>query len=493
MQKQKPTDSNQGRNPLLALHGLRGQRILVVGDILLDRYVWGEVERISPEAPVPVLLQNRVSDVPGGALNVARNVVAAGSKAIMVGVIGSDDEGLMILSLMKELGMERSGVVADSTRPTTLKTRVMASGQQLLRMDREKTGPFGTHIEEQLIRKLERAIPTCSGIIISDYCKGVITERIVKAVTGLASRNAVPVVADPKARSFALYRGVDFLTPNLKEASEAAGRPMIGSAAIEREGKRLIAQFGGRGIIITRGHEGLCLITKKGEMVHVAAQAREVFDVTGAGDTFIAHFTLALSSGLPPAEAARIGNAAAGVAVSKLGAVTVTPEELASAMGGTETLSKVRTAGDLRLLTDHLRSQGRTVVFTNGCFDLFHAGHVRLLREARALGDALIVALNTDDSVRRIKGAPRPILPATERAAVLSALPAVDYIVFFNEDTPERLIRELRPHILVKGTQKGEPIIGATLIESLGGKVVELPIGEAITTGALMKKIKRSR
>jgi D-beta-D-heptose 7-phosphate kinase/D-beta-D-heptose 1-phosphate adenosyltransferase len=253
----------------------------------------------------------------------------------------------------------------------------------------------------------------------------------------------------------------------------------------------LIRLFKGKGIIITRGHEGLSLIGPE-RPVHIPAQAREVFDVTGAGDTLIAHFALALAAGATPAAAARLGNAAAGVAVAKLGAVTVSPQELAAALEGQDHLAKVRTVEDLRLIVARMKSQRRRVVFTNGCFDLFHSGHVRLLREARALGDVLIVALNTDRSVRRIKGAPRPILPEADRAAVLSALPAVDYLVFFDQDTPEALLEAIRPDVLVKGRQAGRQIVGAEGVRLAGGKVVELPLAAAPSTGELVRRLRSS-
>ncbi|MBI1785446.1 D-glycero-beta-D-manno-heptose-7-phosphate kinase [Candidatus Sumerlaeota bacterium] len=473
------------------LSRLQGHRLLVVGDLLLDRYVWGEVERISPEAPVPVVRQSRISDLMGGAMNVARNIIAAGGSAVVVGVMGEDAEAKQIEQLMKSIGLPGEGIVRSSLRPPTLKTRIMAGGQQLLRLDREETGSYSSAVERELIENVRRTISRCEGVVISDYRKGTVTPKLIRAVTAFAKRKSIPVVVDPKVPNFRIYRGADYLTPNLKEASEAAGRPLAGDAAIEAMGRKLRQSYGGRGIVITRGAEGLSYIGR-GKPIHIPTQAREVFDVTGAGDTLIAHFTLALAAGFSPEEAARIGNVAAGVAVSKLGAVTVSPHELAAAMGGERNLCKVRSIDDLRLLTDHLRSEGRQIVLTNGCFDLFHAGHVRLLHEARALGDVLIVALNTDQSVRRIKGAPRPILPASERAAVLSSLAAVDYVVFFDEDTPHHLLSELRPNILLKGKRPGEKVIGGEVVRSYGGRVVELPLSPASSTGDIVRKIRRA-
>jgi D-beta-D-heptose 7-phosphate kinase / D-beta-D-heptose 1-phosphate adenosyltransferase len=468
-----------------ALERFARQRLLVVGDIILDRYLWGEVDRISPEAPVPVVLQSRTSDIAGGALNVARNLVAAGARTAIVGVVGDDDEARHIRELMTALRIPLRGLVVDPSRPTTLKTRVMTRGQQLLRLDRESLGPYPDAIERRLVDALRAQLKGCSAVIVSDYGKGVVSQSLVRHVVSLAHAANLPVVVDPKQHDFRHYAGADFLTPNLREASAAAGQPLDGAEAVVTQGRRLLRQFGGRGLVITRSHEGVSLITR-GQPVHIPARAREVFDVTGAGDTFISHFALALSAGIAPPEAAMIGNAAAGVAVTKLGAVTVAPEELAAALGSTQSLSKVRTADDLALTLDHLRDQRRRIVFTNGCFDLFHAGHVRMLHEARALGDVLIVALNTDASVRRIKGRPRPILPEDERAAVVSSLAVVDYVLFFEEDSPERLIQRLRPDVLVKGSQEGDPV-GADIVRAYGGQVVEMPIYQTLSTGELVE------
>jgi D-beta-D-heptose 7-phosphate kinase/D-beta-D-heptose 1-phosphate adenosyltransferase len=474
-----------------ALERFKSQRLLVFGDIILDRYLWGDVDRISPEAPVPVVRQSRTSDVAGGALNVARNLVAAGARAEMVGVIGDDEDGRVVAGLMRDLGIPRRGLVVDPTRPTTLKTRVMTRGQQLLRLDREVAGAYGAQVEAKLLAAVRGALKHCDAVVISDYGKGVVSAGLVREVIAAAHKAGVPVVVDPKHTDFRHYLGADYLTPNLREAVAAAGKQLENVETIVAEGRRLLAKYKGRGIVITRGHEGVSLISRAAP-VHIPARAREVFDVTGAGDTFISHFTLGLAAGFTPTDAARIGNAAAGVSVSKLGAVTVAPEELAAALGAPPGLSKVRTVEDLALTFDHLRDQHRRIVFTNGCFDLFHAGHVRMLHEARALGDALVVAVNTDASVRRIKGKPRPILPEDERAAVLSSLAVVDYVVFFGEDSPERLIRRLRPDVLAKGRQDGESIVGAEIVRAYGGRVAELPLYQASSTGELVKKIRRA-
>lgn len=480
------------RNSLERLDALSGRRLIVIGDVILDRYLWGESDRLSPEAPAPVVREGDVTEALGGAGNVARNLIDAGAKVEVVGVIGCDEAGARVRELMAELGLGARGLIEDATRPTTVKTRVMSRGQQLLRIDRESDGACAKSIETRLARAIARLTPRCAAAILSDYRKGVVQSGIVRAAARAARKAAIPLIADPKRTDFGFYKGADYLTPNLKETSEAVGETLDSDRSVARAGKALLRRFGGMGVAITRGHDGVSLIGPN-RSDHLAARAREVYDVTGAGDTFIAHFALALAAGFPAVEAARVGNAAAGVAVAKIGAATVSPPELAAAMGVGEGSSKVRTVEDLRLLLDRLRSRRRRIVLTNGCFDLFHAGHVRLLNEARALGDFLVVAVNSDASIRRIKGAPRPILPETERAAVLGAQPSVDCIVFFDEDTPEALLEKLRPDVLVKGRRKGERIVGRKIVERHGGKVVELPIANSSTTAEAIERVRRSK
>lgn len=473
--------------PPEALERLAGRRLLIVGDVLLDRYLWGSVDRVSPEAPVPVVLQSRTTEVGGGAMNVARNVVAAGGSVAVVGIVGDDEEGRRLRAMCADA----DHLVLAPDRPTAVKTRVMAGGQQLIRLDREVVAALPVEIEEALISAIRRVLDAgdVSGVVLSDYAKGVLSRGVARAAIDGGIARGIPVVVDPKRSDLAFYRGADYLTPNLKEASAAAGMPLHGDADVECEGRLLLARYEGRGILITRGEEGVSLIRRDAPAVHVPAHAREIFDVTGAGDTLIAHFALALAAGLDPETAARVGNAAAGVAVTKVGAVTVSPAELVAAATGAEGRSKLRGSEDLRLALDRLRSEGRSVVFTNGCFDLFHAGHVRLLEAARGLGDTLVVGLNSDASVRRLHGPPRPILPARDRASVLSALPAVDFLVFFDEDTPERLLAELRPDVLVKGARPGAEVVGADLVRAWGGRVVELPLLEGVETGAILRRV----
>ena len=484
-----PPPSNIEEAILNQLDSLAGRRVLVIGDLMLDHYIWGEVRRISPSAPVPIVHQRRTTWMLGGAANVARNLSAAGASADLIGLVGQDVNAATIMRLLHEMHIGAEGILIDPSRPTVVKTSILAKGQQLLRLDIEELTQPATEVEKKLIQSVRALAGHAEAIILSDYAKGVLSRAVIDQATQIAHERAIPIIVDPKLPDFHHYRGADYLTPNLKEAAEAAGQPLTSEEIIEREGRKLLRHYQGKGLLITRSGDGFSLITSRKHIRH-PAQAREVFDETGCGDTFIAHFALALAAGWNAEQAAILANTAAGITIGKVGSAVVSPEELAAAFGGTANMGKVRSLEGLALLVEHLRDQGRRIVFTNGCFDLFHVGHLRHLHEARRLGDVLIVGLNTDASVRRIKGAPRPILPANERAAVLAALDAVSYLVFFDEDSPKRLIAELRPDVLVKGKAfDGQAVVGAEIVKSYGGEVVELPLHGDSTTDALLRKI----
>lgn len=475
---------------LARLATLAGRRVLVIGDLMLDQYIWGEVRRISPSAPVPIVHQRRTTRMLGGAANVVRNLAAAGARASVIGLVGNDEAGKAVRGLLREMRVGAAGLIVDPERPTIVKTSILAKGQQLLRLDVEDAVGLSEKVKGRLIAAAQEQIAKSEAVILSDYAKGALAAEVVAAAVAAAKAKGIPVVVDPKSADFRRYAGADYLTPNLKEASEAAGVAISGEEMIEREGRKLLNRYQGKGLLITRSDEGFSLITARKHIRH-PAQAREVFDETGCGDTFIAHFALALAAGWDAEAAAVLANTAAGIVIGKVGASVVSPEELQAAFGAAASRSKVRSAEGLALLVEHLRDQGRRVVFTNGCFDLVHVGHIRHLHDARGLGDVLIVALNTDASVRRIKGAPRPILSAHERAAVLAALDVVDYIVFFDEDSPEWLIEKLRPDVLVKGSQgAGGRVVGAEIVAGYGGKVIELPHYGDCSTDALLRKIK---
>ncbi len=474
---------------LARLNTLTGRTVVVIGDVMVDRYIWGDARRISPAAPVPVVRQRRTTCMLGGGANVARNLAAAGARAHLIGLVGEDETAKIFRNLLREMKVVGKGIITDSSRPTSLKTSILAQGQQLLRFDVEEPGIPSPDLQQELIEAIRNQGQEAEAIVISDYAKGVVEPAIIEAAVEVARTRGIPLIVDPKSADFRRYKGADYLTPNLKEASEAAGIAISGDAQIELEGRKLLRRYKGKGLIITRSGEGFSLITSKLHLTH-PAQAREVLDETGCGDTFIAHLALGLAAGWEAESAAMLANTAASLTAGKVGSSVVSPEELAAALGGSATMGKVRAPEGLALLVENLRDKGRRIVFTNGCFDLLHVGHIRHLHEARRLGDILIVALNTDESVRRVKGAPRPVMPANERAAVLAALDDVNYITFFDEDSPERLLAQLHPDVLVKGKQKpGESVIGAELVESYGGKVVELPLYGSASTDGLLRRI----
>ena len=458
---------------------LAGKSVLIVGDLILDHCLWGSVERTTPEAPVPIVRHERDTWGLGGAANVAHNVTSLGGKAFLVGTIGRDEAGVQMLSLLKKAGIDTSGVVSVEGRPTTLKTRVMSMGQQLLRIDREETGPLDDRNIEKLTASVCRLAGKCGAALLSDYAKGVLGPEVIAASLAEAHRREVPVLVDPKGQDYSKYRGADLLTPNLREATLAVGHPIQNDADLERAGRQLIRQCGLQAIVITLGPEGMAIIRPRGAVARIPARAREVFDVTGAGDTTIATLTLGLAAGLPLSDAAALANHAGGIVVGKLGVAAVTPQELKNAVAGGGAISKIRSIEELKGLLANQQSTGRKVVFTNGCFDLLHTGHIRFLHEARRLGDILVVGLNTDRSVRAVKGASRPILPQEERAAILSALEVVDYVVFFDDLTPEPLLEGLRPDILVKGDTQ-DHVVGREIVENYGGVVRQLRVQSGV-------------
>jgi D-beta-D-heptose 7-phosphate kinase/D-beta-D-heptose 1-phosphate adenosyltransferase len=417
--------------------------IVVVGDIMCDHYVWGDVERISPEAPVQVLRWEREADRPGGAANAALNLAALGCRVRLVGVVGNDEPGRWLLRTLKRAGIDTKGVITSSDRPTTLKTRVMARGQHMLRIDRETRAPLDDRQERQVIAAVKRARKGAAGVVCSDYDKGVLTRQVFRAVVE-PPRTAF-VAVDPKSRSFHKYRGADLLTPNEKELADAT--PAFGDTAregsVNRRAESLMRQLGFRALLVTRGSRGMDLFESAGRKIrctHIPAlQRHEVFDVTGAGDTVAAVLTMAVTGGAPLAEAARIANAAAGIVVGMVGTAVAERETLARMIGGeaSQARSKVLSTMALAARIAEARSHGSTVVFTSGSFDSLGVGDLRLLQQARARGELLVVGVNGDPST------------GLQRAEMLAALRFVDYVTLFRERSAARLIRDLRPDIVV--------------------------------------------
>lgn len=470
-----------------AFASLSAPRIAVLGDVMLDRYLWGGIDRISPEAPVPVLAVGPEEERPGGGANVAANLVDLGSQASLFALIGQDEAGARLRAAIESGGVATSGVIAAS-RPTTQKTRLMARSQQVLRIDHEESEPASDHDLDAVLAALCAA--EWDALILSDYGKGVLTDSVLRAAIDEAARRGVPCVVDPKGYDYTRYQGACGLTPNLAEAEAALGRQLPDREALAEGAADLIDRCDLRGVLITLGPDGMFAAQRDGNSFQVPTAARAVFDVTGAGDTVVATLTLGLAAGLPFEQAVLLANAAAGIVVAKVGTATVGRDELLHALEQ-ETTGKVVAPAQLTQSLATLRRESRRVVFTNGCFDLFHAGHVRVLQQAATLGDALVVGVNDDGSVRRLKGEDRPFNSLEDRMDVLAALACVDLVVPFSEDTPENLIRSVCPDVLVKGADWREGgVVGADFVTARGGEVRLVEIHPGRSTTRIAEKIR---
>lgn len=472
---------------------LRGAPVLCVGDVILDRFVYGEVERISPEAPVPVLRVERQSAMLGGAGNVARNLAALGAKVGFVAVVGADETGRELAALCDALSGVDADLIADPGRPTSIKTRFVTGGQQLLRTDQERADSADGKIEKQIVKAALDALKACAAVILSDYGKGALTDKVIAEIVAAAGKAKTPVLVDPKGADYGRYRGADLVTPNRKELANASRLPTGSNKEVALAAFQIVEECGIKAVLATQGAEGMTLVNADREGTHYfQAQAREVFDVSGAGDTVISMIAAAFAAGIGLEDAASLANAAAGVVVSKTGTAVAYPDEIAAALHRQELgvgEAKLLSLEQLKERAAAWRGQGRRIGFTNGCFDLLHPGHVSLLDQARAACDRLVVGLNTDASVRRLKGKDRPIQSEAARAAVLGSLAAIDAVVLFAEETPLDLIEALRPDVLVKGADYTvDQVVGADLVRSWGGEVVlaELTPGQS-TTGTIAK------
>ncbi|MFN3352083.1 MAG: D-glycero-beta-D-manno-heptose-7-phosphate kinase [Brevundimonas sp.] len=467
--------------------------ILVLGDVMLDGYVIGDVRRISPEAPVPVLRHSQDRESAGGAANVALNIVSLGGKATLVGLVGDDAEGRRLAGIAAAAGVV-CDLVEDPSRPTIAKTRVMAGAHQMIRIDREVLSPLSPEVEDRLIARAVAGLEGARALAISDYAKGVLSDRVLTEVIAAAKAHGVPVLIDPKRTDFAAYAGADVIKPNRGELSAATGLPCGTDAEAEAAARRAIAVTGAD-ILLTRSEQGIAYYPEDGEALTAPTQAAEVFDVSGAGDTVLAAYALAVAGGMPAAQAMRLANAAAGVVVSKAGTAVVALDELEAAMEPLdhrpEAAGRLLSWDEAARLRDGWRRQGLTVGLTNGCFDLLHPGHVAILREAAAACDRLIVALNTDESVSRLKGPTRPVQAETARAEVVGAIRGVDAVVLFGEPTPLELIQTLVPDVLVKGADYTEDqIVGADVVKAAGGRIVRVPLREGHSTTRLVERSK---
>ncbi len=473
------------------LGAARGKRVLCIGDLMLDRFVYGEVSRISPEAPVAILRQSRDVSMPGGAGNVARNLVSLGLKVTLAGVAGRDAEGDALLASLEDLGVATDAVIRDGARPTTLKTRFVAGGQQMLRVDSEESRALDAAPEAALETAVLLAARSADLIVVSDYAKGALTDRVLQAVTQAAAARGVRIIADPKGQNFARYGAVDVLKPNAGELASAFGVAAKTDLEIEAALDLARTNLPARGIVVTRAARGMSFVEANTGVQHRAGRAREVYDVSGAGDTSLAALALGLIGGATLGEAVDFALAASGVAVGKSGTATVTDTELIAAL---EESGRLQNAGavdlfEARNLIVAWREAGHSIGFTNGCFDILHPGHVRVLEEAKAHCGRLIVGLNSDASVRRLKGSTRPVNTVEARARVLAGLSAVDAVVVFEEDTPLDLVTALQPDLIVKGGDYSrESVVGADVVTARGGRVLIVPTLEGHSTTAMIAR-----
>ena len=467
-------------------------RILVVGDLMLDRYWQGSTSRISPEAPVPVVHIKDTEARPGGAGNVALNIAALGASVTVDGLVGADEGGELLGSQLSSAGINVE-FKNQKNISTIIKLRVLSLHQQLIRLDFEDNKLTAT--DNELTSRFETQLKNTDLVVLSDYGKGTLSD--VSQLIKLAQKQKIPILIDPKGSDFDKYAGATLLTPNFSEFTNIVG-PCNSTDEIISKGTALCQRLNITALLVTRGEQGMTLIQSSGESLHLATKAREVYDVTGAGDTVISTLASALAAGLSLQQATGLANTAAGISVGKLGAVSISVDELRSSIRSMELDDINITTGivskdELRVAIEQSHALGEKIVMTNGCFDLLHAGHVSYLKKARALGDRLVVAINSDDSVKRLKGDSRPINPLEQRMLVISELKSIDWVVAFSEDTPEDLICSVMPDLLVKGGDyKPEDIAGYQCVKKQGGEVKIIDFEAGISSSNIIKQIQQS-
>lgn len=466
--------------------------VVVVGDVMLDRFISGTVERISPEAPIPIFKVTGETRMLGGAGNVVRNLATLGAATHFVGVIGNDRTGDEVASLLDQEDRATASLLTDDARPTTLKARYVAAGQQMLRADEEKSGPLTPALRADLLNAVETVLQPGSVLVLSDYGKGVLGKGLARDLIKMAEGKDIAVLVDPKGKDFSIYRGATLLTPNLKELSGAVGYDVKGDEAVIAAAHTVIDDAGLKGLLVTRSAEGMTLVAEDVDIHHQPAKAREVFDVSGAGDTVVATLAAALGAGAALPDAMRLANVAAGIAVGKVGTAAVRAADVQAELEHEDQRIEAKLA-IRETVVDQVarwRRQGLSVGFTNGCFDLLHPGHVSLLNQAKTVCDRLIVGLNSDASVKRLKGETRPVQDEHARATVLGSMGSVDAVVVFDEDTPLELITALEPDVLVKGADYAKhEVVGADVVERRGGKVVLADLKAGHSTTNTIKRI----
>ena len=455
--------------------------ILVIGDLMIDHYLWGSCDRISPEAPVQVVNVKKESSVLGGAGNVINNLVTLGSVVDVISVIGNDSVANELKSLLEKIDVPTSNLVVENNRKTSKKSRLIASQQQVLRYDMESIDDINENSHKQIIQTLEKNIDKYSSIILSDYGKGVLTTNLTKEIIKIANKNSIKVLVDPKGKDYSKYKGSYTLTPNKKEAMEATNIDIKDESSLIEALKSLKTQCSLEVSLITLSEQGIAIFDD--ELTIKPTVAREVYDVTGAGDTVIASIAFALGNNLDIKDAIYFANLAAGVVVGKIGSATTTLDEIYEyeySLHKSNSTSHIKTFDEIKTLSSKLHSQGKKIVFTNGCFDILHVGHVKYLEVAKSYGDVLILGLNADSSVRKLKGPTRPINTQDDRAYILASLESVDYVVIFEEETPYELIKLIKPHVLVKGGDyEGKEVVGQDIADEL--KLVQFVDGKSTT------------
>jgi D-beta-D-heptose 7-phosphate kinase/D-beta-D-heptose 1-phosphate adenosyltransferase len=481
---------------LQLLSRIEGRRCLVLGDVMLDRFVYGSIGRISPEAPIPVLAVERGVDMPGGAANVARNLVSVGAGAVLIGVVGKDEPAALLGSQLSQLPGMQAQLVEDPGRPTTMKTRFVADGQQMLRADQESSRALPLEIQKRVLSVYQSALNDVEVVILSDYGKGVLCDTVVTEAIATARHAGKPVITDPKSRSFAKYRGVTVLTPNRNELQTACGFECGSDEAVEQGARKILDEGICQTMVVTRGKDGMSIVQSSGGVDHLRTAAREVFDVSGAGDTVIATMSAGIAAGGAIVDACTLANIAAGIVVGKRGTAVATAGEIMAALRPHDGTAdpKLFSRDSAVTLAQDWRKQGLTVAFTNGCFDLLHPGHISLIDQARREADRLIVGINSDQSVQRLKGPQRPVQSEIARATVLASLRSVDAVVIFDEDTPLQLIDLLQPDVLVKGADYTlEQVVGADLVLERGGRVFLAELVPGHSTTNTLKRVSAPR
>ena len=467
--------------------------VACIGDVMLDRFVYGRVDRISPESPVPVLQIQRNFTVLGGAGNVARNILSIGGRCHFLTVSGDDAGANELEELLVQEKQLNSTVLRDASRTTTCKTRFIAGGQQMLRVDDEVIHRLSPQLQSQLLHEFSKTIKESNIVILSDYAKGIFDDEFCQMLIQIAHKAGVQVIVDPKGKNYNRYRGVTLLTPNVKELSNVAMHPLTTQIDIVNAARDLCKTLDITAVLVTQGANGMTLVTKTTEK-HIETVAKEVFDVSGAGDTVVATLAVSLAGGMSMEDAAHLANTAAGIVVGKVGTATVSMDELQATYHHGDLLhGKMPKISTREQIVDYIktwRRQGLTVGFTNGCFDLLHLGHLHILKQAAAACDKLVVAVNTDQSVKRLKGDSRPVHDQETRSYVLEALSFVDAVVLFDEETPLELIELFQPDVLIKGADYTiDRVVGASLVQARGGEVLLVDLMEGHSTTGTLRRI----